>query len=381
MSNREQIPLTKKQKEILGQFYSLPHAKVLFTKKERQAIEKDFANSKQIPALNLESICPAMLSEFAKAVEKNAMLQQAVFSECVYAQTLANMFGLSEYFNFQTRPDCLSDSVLKLIASYHLTPRYVYKSPDGSRALVQAGGNAGTDSALITIEDNDIYTIEFKEPTAKTSEPDIPYAYNEDGLLTPPPSFLADYPQFEKMLNEQINRELNFWSVRGTNVKDFGIEGIQFAISMNYSAKKYADVICVEDKNGYLAMMPSNQVHLWSETKGELRPVGRNSLEVWTPKAMQKDLLELGAVITNGEVKIPFSKIESAYARGSNGNLLSRFKFGKVYFVRVENSRKVGSDLYFKLDQVRQTKPTISAHMLFKKLRVSEVHEHYKPEI
>lgn len=381
LTDRDRISLTKKQREILAQFYSVPHTKVIFDKRARTAMEKAFANTRSIPNVDLRGLCPAILVEFEKAVKNNKLLQQAVFSECVYAQTLANMFGLSNYFNFATNPACLSESVLALITSYHLTPRHVYRSPDGRRALVQAGGNAGTDGALITVEDNDIFTIEFKEPMAKTSEPDIPTAYGEDGHLSPPEEFLSKYPQFEHMLNEQIASGLNFWEVRGTNIKSFGVESIQYAVSQNYASKKYADVICVEDKNGYLTMLPSNQVQNWSKTVGELRPVGRNTLKVWTPKFLLDDLGSMGAVIIDGEVKLPFKEVTIATARGSNGKQQSRFKFGKVFLVRIENARKTESDIHFKLDKVLQVKPTISAHMDFRKLSIKDVHDHYGSDL
>ncbi len=377
MIEHERISLAKQQRDILAQFYAIPYTKVIFKKGQRQSMEKSFADTRKIPDVNLEKVCPAILAEFEKAVANDKLLQQAVFSECVYAQTLANMFGLSNYFNFSEDPNCLSSSVVSLISSYHLTPRYVYKSPDGKRALVQAGGNAGTDSALITLQDNEIFTIEFKEPLAKTSEPDIPNAYDEDGHLSPPDAFLASYPQFEHMLNEQKALGLNFWEVRGSNVRNFGVEAIQYAVSQNYASKKYADVICVEDAEGFLTMMPSNQVQMWSETVGEIRPVGRNTLSVWTPKHLRKDLESMGAVITDGEVRLPLSSVTIAHARGSNGNTPSRFKFGKVFLVRIKNARKTESDIHFRLDKVLQVKPTISAHMDFTRLRISKVHGHY----
>jgi hypothetical protein len=380
LTGRQRIALAKKQRELMAQFYAKPYTKVIFDKETRKALEKSFADTRVIPDINLSVLCPAVLAEFEKAVQNNKLLQQAVFSECVYAQTLANMFGRSDYFNFNIHPDCLSSTVLDLIASYHLTPRHVYRSRDGRRALVQAGGNAGTDSALITIEDNDVFTIEFKEPLAKTSEPDIPKAYGEDGRLSPPDSFLMKYPQFEYMLNEQTELELNFWDVRGTNVNTFSIESIQYAVSQNYAAKKYADVICVEDSSGYLTMMPSNQVQNWSETVGEIRPVGRNTLKVWTPKFLAADLKNMGATISEGIVQLPLNQVTVANARGSNGNTPSRFKFGKIFLVRIEDARKTDSHIFFKLSKVLQVKPTISAHMDFSMLRVEDVKNHYRAD-
>ena len=381
VSRQEKIPLAKKQRELLGQFYALPSLRVIFNKDERKAIEKQFNRTREVPKLGLETKCPAVLAEFQKAVQNNKLLQQAVFSECVYAQTLANVFGLSEFYNYSVNPESLSDSVKKLIASYHLTPRYVYRSPDNRRALVQAGGSAGTDSALITIEDNDIFTIEFKEPIAKTSEPDIPKAYNESGALTPPASFLEKYPQFELMLNEQVSMGVNILEIKGTNVKTFSEQSVVYAISQNYSAKRYADVICVEDTNGLLTMMPANQVQIFSENVGELRTVGRNTLKVWTPQHMHDELSSIGATISDGLVRVPLAKIDVANERGSGGTRQSRYKFGKVYMVKIANATVTGEVLSFRLDKARQVKPTISAHMDFTGLEYSKVRDYYRPEL
>ncbi len=129
--------------------------------------------------------------------------------------------------------------------------------------LIQAGGYGGIDSALITVIDLVIYTIEFKEPGAKTSEPDLP-KYGEDGMLRITKDFLGRYPQFEAMLNE--HRDLNFFENIGHNIRDFSEESIKIAVSNNY-VNKYANVICTEDTEGFLVMMPANQVQLWSRLK------------------------------------------------------------------------------------------------------------------
>ena len=100
-------------------------------------------------------------------------------------------------------------------------------TPDGRRMLIQAGGCGGVDSALITVFDLKIFTIEFKEPGAKTSEPDLP-KYGEDGILKITEEFLAQYPQFSAMLYEQAG--LNFFEVMGSNVNDFSPESINQAI-------------------------------------------------------------------------------------------------------------------------------------------------------
>ncbi|WP_038111347.1 hypothetical protein [Ureaplasma urealyticum] len=86
------------------------------------------------------------------------------------------------------------------------------------RMLIQAGGNNGIDSALITVIDLVIYTIEFKEPAAKTSEIDLP-KYKEDGILHITEKWIKTNSQFEIMINEQAG--LNFFEVMGKTLTIF----------------------------------------------------------------------------------------------------------------------------------------------------------------
>lgn len=92
------------------------------------------------------------------------------------------MFNLNLFINCFENPNFINEDIRKLLLSYNLVPRYIYSSLDKKRMLIQAGGYGGIDSALITVVDLVIYTIEFKEPYAKTSEPDLP-KYEEDGNL------------------------------------------------------------------------------------------------------------------------------------------------------------------------------------------------------
>lgn len=176
-------PLTKLQKDIMAEFYSIKPTKVIYNKKQRNSLwHKAIARSADLDLNALMLKCPALAHQIKKSYESGQNIQPAVFSECVYSQTIANMLNLNSFFNCYANPDCIPDSIKNLLVSYHLVPRYIYSTPDKSRLLIQAGSCDGIDSALITVSDLIIYTIEFKEPGAKTSEFDLP-KYGEDGLL------------------------------------------------------------------------------------------------------------------------------------------------------------------------------------------------------
>lgn len=371
---RERIALTFNQREIMSEFYSLPGRKVLLGKKQRTIIWNAIKNCRD-PNPNFEEYrksCPALHHQISQHVEDGSIIQPAVFSECVYAQALADTFRLTVFRNCLVDAAFLPEQVARLLASYALRPRYAYMTPDGRRMLIQAGGCGGVDSALITVFGLKIFTIEFKEPGAKTSEPDLP-KYGEDGVLRVTDEFLAKYPQFGSMLKEKAG--LNFFCVAGNNVHDFSKESVNEAIVENYCTKKFADVVCTEDCQQTLVMIPVNQVSLWAKTEGEIRPSGRNHYAVWTPRALRSVLEGKNAAFGNGYVSIPLSSLVETRPRGGRG--ISRYKIHPLFFVRAENVKVADDRAVFPLDAVRQLNPTIAGKMFFEGLSYSEIRSHY----
>jgi hypothetical protein len=259
-----------------------------------------------------------------------------------------------------------------------LNARYSYRNTNSSKILIQAGGNNDVDCALVSIPDQTIYKIELKEPYARTSEPDLP-KYGEDGYLITNQKFNKKYPQFESMLQEQLEKKLNLFKHMGNNVGIFSEKSIEKAVSENYSGKKFADLICTEDKNGYLVMLPANEVSRWAKLEGEIRPSGRNHYPVWTLGKLLSSLQELGAKVDDNNVTLPTEKLKSATARG--GSDVSRFKINSLFFVRYKNISIEGKSAKFLLSNVRQLNPSITAKMNFKNLDISKVKEYYLEKV
>jgi len=368
----ERVPLTKKQKEIMSEFYSLPFRKIILSKNERTILWKDYIKGKRIDG-KLKKTCPAAYAEIEKALTNSQNIQSAVFSECAYAQTLANILALCNFIDCIKDNNFLPVSIINLLNSYNLVPRYIYSNDNQTRILIQAGGCNGVDSALISVLDNDIYTIEFKEAGAKTSEPDLP-KYGEDGKLILTNDFINRYPQFTEMLKQHIG--FNFFENRGHNENNFTLESIRIAVTENYSSKKFADVICTEDINNYLTMIPSNQVDHWADLQGEIRTAGRNSYSVWTPNALSKFIIQLGGKIEDNYVYINRSNLEERKPRGGSG--ISGYKITSLFFIRLEDCKiDKNGDLKFEIHKVKQLNPTIAAKMFFNNLDISEVKKYY----
>ena len=369
------IPLTKLQKEIMQDFYRISATKVIFNKSERNILwKRATARDSNLNFELLKEKCPALEHQIQRSYITRRNIQSAVFSECVYAQTFANMMGLELFVNCFEDNDFIPVSVINLLYSYHLVPRYVYSAADKSRMLIQAGGCDGIDSALITVVDLVIYTIEFKEPGAKTSEPDLP-KYKEDGILVVTDKWLENYPQFRAMLAEQEG--LNFFEIMGHNIKNFTKESIDMAVSNCYTyTKKYADVICTEDIKGNLVMIPTNQVSVWADIEGEIRPAGRNHYNVWTPIALKRFLLQKGALINGDMVTINKHNLEERRERGGNRRV-SGYKVTPLFFIYVSDCTENNDILSFNINKMRQLNPTVAGKIFFKKLLYKDVKTYY----
>lgn len=362
------------QREVMEIFYGKPHTEVALTKKQYWKICKEFRETRVIPE-GLSSLCPALDAEMRKALTNDKNLQPGVASECSYAQTLANMLGLKEFSSLPLSSNLLSEATLVLLSSKGLTPRYTYSSTDGELILIQAGSPGGTDAALIDTKLNKISTIEFKERVAKVSEADLP-AYDETGQIISTEEFRTNHSNYQLMLDEQIVRGLNIWLSLGTNIKNFTKTNVLEAVTSNFVGNRSADVICVEGGDKFLSMVPASHASLWANVKGEIRPVGKNYREVWTPNKLKEMILESRGEILNGDVVIPLVALKTSTPRGGNGEI-NRYKIGNLFFVYAKEVKIQEGKAYFRLNSVNQNKATISAHLSFSNHEAHKVAKYY----
>jgi hypothetical protein len=181
------------------------------------------------------------------------------------------------------------------------------------------------------------------------------------------------------MLEEQIKKKLNIFEHLGNNLSDFSPESIEYAVTKNYSGEKFADFICTEDSSGYLVLIPSSHVAIWAKLEGELRPTGRNSYPVWTPKKLINVIKEKGGQIHNDTVTMPLSSFKQSKARG--GEKISRFKISPLFFVRFKDVEVDEDSVNFNIKAVKQNIPDITAKINFKRLEVSNVKRFYADKI
>ena len=369
-------PLTAKQRTILSKFYNAASHKIIVKKGDRTKIWNDFVKNRKTAEYSyLKETVPAFFGELYKAIKSGNNLQPAVFSECVYAQSLAENFSLTKFTNLlESKEQSLKEKTMQIIKETGLSVRYCYSNHDETKLLLQAGSAKSVDCAWISNSDEVPIMIEFKEQYARTSEPDLP-KYGEDGYLITSPKFDNKYPQFKQMLTEQIGKQLNVFNHLGNNEGVFSSESILFAVLNNYSGNKLADVICTEDDSGFLVMLPTQHVANWARLEGEIRPSGRNKYKVWTPKHLLKCLQEKNAVIKGDSVTMPLHEVEITTERG--GSKKNRYKINPLYFVRFTDASVTGQALTFKLQSVWQLNPSISTKINFAGIKFTEVKEFY----
>lgn len=103
---REKIELTFNQSEIMSEFYSRPSRKILLGKARRNEIWNAIRNGRDsVPGLEgFRQSCPALYHQIVQHIEIGGNIQSAVFSECVYAQALADISGSRSFGTASSTP-------------------------------------------------------------------------------------------------------------------------------------------------------------------------------------------------------------------------------------------------------------------------------------
>lgn len=361
--------IDKKVKNLLKDFYSAGKQKPLLTKKERKPLEelKKSDNYKQINISNL----PAVEEEIKKYKKSGKNPQGGIFTEAVFSQNLADIENLDKFEIADEKN--IPDNISLLLNGNKTKPRYFYsKNNSEYPILIEAGSAKDTDSTFINAEKN-IIKIEYKDPHAKISEIDLgKVAYSDESggkieinkilFENAKPNLVV----FQAMLNDAAN--LNFFELEGSNFNSFNENSVEIAITNNYQSSKKADVYMTENDSEELLMMPVEDVRLWSKSEGEIRPAGRNSTSLWTPKHFFEKVSDLGGEIGNNFISIPLENIKTSSQRGGISANTSRYKIGSLYFIKSENVVVYNDEkVSFDIKNVRQLIPTITAKIDFSK--------------
>jgi hypothetical protein len=379
--------MVSQSRQFIEEFYREPKVKILFSKTERQKLWKTFKENKVLDS-RVAKLIPSIQAEVSSALSKGGLLQAAILSECVYSFHLAEIMGLTNFQIHENNVRTFDPEISKSLQRHKISPRYSYSDKRKSKYLVQAGGPGSIDALFIDVIKGVELRIEFKEPKAKSQEPDL--NYSTDGSIDLSPTFHQSFPQFESMIREAKSRQVNIFTLSeiNRNFTSFSISAIESALDGNFRGEKSAAIICTEDSKGYLTAFLSEDLLKFVDPivgvsvpgyKGEIRSAGKNSYSVWSADKLIKYIKSLGGkILDDNTVNIRIEKLSKRKPRGGVSSDYSGWNITSVFWLR-KDAVRVGPDgiASFELNSVKQKKSTISAHMFFTKLKYEHVQETY----
>ena len=123
-------------------------------------------------------------------------------------------------------------------------------------------------------------------------------------------------------------------------------------------------------------MLPINQISLWADIEGEIRPAGRNHYNVWTPKTLSRFIKDKGGIISNNQVRIKKDILSVRKERGGDSKI-SGYKINPLFFIYTKHCSDDGEYIEFNINNVQQLNPTIAGKMFFKTLLHQNVKNYY----
>lgn len=304
--------------------------------------------------------------------KKRASFQGGMLTECVFADYLARVLGANAtYVNCDqediSRYADVVDAVTERIP--RALPRFMMQSADGRTTIVQLGGPNATDCAIVG-DGRLLACCEFKDKTAKAGEFDL--MEDEDGKL------VADEKTLDEMMEQMpsiipiiddFNANDSLHNHIGHNIKLSEAE--QRKIFHDYIHRGQIDAIMTFGKDDRPVLIDTHNDALDQciQTRGgEIRTAGRNHKSVFTPKYLEQTIANSEAFHDNGNGSYSIAETvaerASLFVKKRGGTDVSRLRISNVFFVPIKDVRHDGNGLLtFRIKDVRQLKPTISAHL------------------
>ena len=314
----------------------------------------------------------AVISSGAGDGKKRASFQGGMLTECVFADYLARVLGANAtYVNCDQEDISRYANVVNAVTERvpRALPRFMMQSADGRTTIVQLGGPNATDCAIVG-DGRLLACCEFKDKTAKAGEFDL--MEDEDGKL------VADEKTLDEMMEQMpsiipiiddFNANDSLHNHIGHNIKLSEAE--QRKIFHDYIHRGQIDAIMTFGKDDRPVLIDTHNDALDQciQTRGgEIRTAGRNHKSVFTPKYLEQTIANSEAFHDNGNGSYSIAETvaerASLFVKKRGGTDVSRLRISNVFFVPIKDVRHDGNGLLtFRIKDVRQLKPTISAHL------------------
>ena len=314
---------------------------------------EEFLNSDSVFCQNISKSRSA-LCEVKKQFEKQEALQGGILLECFVAQSIADVFGLKKFVDMRELNQNIPVQIKEQIKN---KARYLYYLDETNNFFAQYGDPQSVDAEMAI--NGCIFKIEIKDILAKAGENDILGLYGEDGKLTPNEKFKNAHPEHLPII-EKFNKETSILHILGHNYKLD--EHDTYEALEKYFDDKEIDVLVTVNKKQEILFITKDQIRLLSTKGSEIRTIGRNAKAVFTPNFLMKSLKELNAEIIDGVVYLPKSD-EKQKAKGRGKDEETRLKMKNIFFCKLNLVKETNNFFAFKLEDIKQTKPTISMHI------------------
>lgn len=301
-------------------------------------------------------------TEVKRQFYSKKLLQSGTLCECVLAQTIADMYGLdcfADIFHSYIR-DLPANIIYKLRDDNNkILCRYIYYSKENRNTfLIQYGNPTRYDADLYI--DNQKIKLEFKDKIARAGEKET--EYDEQGKLIYTEKFAAENPDYIPLI-EKFNQETSMIDLNG-NYKNLTEKSKRDMLKSYFGNLGFEVLISIDHKDCLLAVTKDcidgdEETEIISLEGSEIRHSGKNPYTVFTPHLLEQSIEKIGGTITGEFVSIPANNMGK---RIRNGKITGR-KISKLFFVFERDVEPVQENYVFSINNVKQLKPTICAHM------------------
>lgn len=316
--------------------------------------------------------------EVIKQLSIGRALQPGILFECVLSQSLAHIFGLSNYMNLQSME--YLQLAQDIFSNYGTLidinkARYIYFSLNDEKkvesALIQQGSPDTCDA--LWVSDGVVLKLEFKDVPALLLDVDL--IYDDQGKIVIDDNILENHPYCAQILTE-FNKTNTIFEYFSNNIKLSFDHNERVNLINKFIQNKNIDMLITANKqNNIIGMEPSdfnlkaNGKYLISTYGSEIRTTGKNHrTHAFTKEFLDDSLSELGVekFLRNGQTYCRVHKENTHVVGpiiGRGKNEITRFKLSPAFFLRWKDVTMNGDYIEFMEDAINQSKMGISVHI------------------
>ena len=385
-------------KDIIKTVYS-SNKKLPINKRQLKKIEKFFINNADLTSDIIQAMkqeksigdCIDVLKsgkdEIVKQHAKQKGLQSGILSECLIAQTLADIHELEFYEDIETNAP--SSTLLSLVKDNKLehllgNTRYVYYSQQKEIIIFQCG-NPNTNDLHIHLKAGDVIS-EIKDIPALIQ--DIDLLYDNNGKLIIPDELRKQSPACAEVI-ERFNAETDVISSAGQNyqIGTSASDDLCRQIIKEFASNSNAEVLFLLVKNDLIAVLVddiakkfSNGKPIFTFKQSEIRTTGKNARATpFAPKLVEDAIREYCEETSNPNI-LRIAKANDkviGWKTGRGKKDKTRFKITEQIFVRTKDITETDDYYEFDKSKINQTKSSITVHLNFPHKK-EDMKEYYK---